>query len=172
MIEKIHENVHFLFSIAKLDTCRRNAVKYFYSYSATGKEPHANVGDRQEMQVWTLGHEDPLEEGRAIYSNILAWIIPWTEEPGGLQSVASQRVRHDWSYLASKHASEENLQIPHPSHYSWFNTHGEFSLDLLWYQYYYSAFSSVQSTSNDGINNLTHLIILSIFPMLSWHKHL
>ena len=52
----------------------------------------------------------------------------------------------------------------HPSHHSWFNSHGEFSLDLLWYQYYYSAFSSVQSTSNDGINNLTHLIILSIFP--------
>ena len=43
-----------------------------------------------------LGREAPLEEGRATHSSILAWRIPWTEEPGGLQSLGSQRVRHDW----------------------------------------------------------------------------
>ena len=47
------------------------------------------------MQVRFLGQEDPLEEGMATHSNILAWRIPWTEEPGGLQSIGSQRVRPD-----------------------------------------------------------------------------
>ena len=48
-------------------------------------------------RLGSLGQEDPLEEGMAIHSNILAWRIPWTEEPGGLQSIGSQRVRHDWA---------------------------------------------------------------------------
>ena len=50
----------------------------------------------QETWVWSLGWEDPLEKGMAIHSSILAWRIPWTEEPGRLQSVGSQRVGHDW----------------------------------------------------------------------------
>ena len=49
----------------------------------------------QEMQVRSLGWEDPLEEGMAAHSGILAWRIPCTEEPGGLQSRRSQRVGHD-----------------------------------------------------------------------------
>ena len=52
---------------------------------------------RQETQVWSLGWEDPLEEGMATHSNILAWRIPWTEEPGGLQSMGFQRLGHDWA---------------------------------------------------------------------------
>ena len=47
-----------------------------------------------EMQVPSLGQEDPLEKGMATHSSILAGKIPWTEEPGGLQSMRSQRVRH------------------------------------------------------------------------------
>ena len=47
-----------------------------------------------------LGWEDPLEEETATHSRILAWRIPWTEEPGRIQSIGSQRVRHDWSDLA------------------------------------------------------------------------
>ena len=49
----------------------------------------------QEVQVRSLGQEDPLEDGMATHSTILAWRIPWTEEPGGLQSIGSQRVTHD-----------------------------------------------------------------------------
>ena len=49
----------------------------------------------QEMQVLSLGWEDPLEEEMATHSSVLAWEIPWTEEPGGLQSMGSQRIRHD-----------------------------------------------------------------------------
>ena len=45
----------------------------------------------QEMQVQSLGREDPLEEGMATHSNILAWRIPWTEGPGGLQSIEAQK---------------------------------------------------------------------------------
>ena len=49
----------------------------------------------QETQVSSLVREDPLEKEMATHSNILAWRIPWTEEPGGLQSLGSQRVGHD-----------------------------------------------------------------------------
>ena len=48
----------------------------------------------QETQVRSLGQEDPLEKEMVTHSSILAWRIPWTEEPGGLQSMGSQRVRH------------------------------------------------------------------------------
>ena len=49
----------------------------------------------KETQVRSLGQEDPLEKCMATHSSILAWRIPWTDEPGGLQSMGSQRVRHD-----------------------------------------------------------------------------
>ena len=51
--------------------------------------------ERTQTQVLSLGREDPLEKEVATHSSILAWRIPWTEEPGGLQSIESQRVRHD-----------------------------------------------------------------------------
>ena len=54
-----------------------------------------NLPARQETRVQSLGWEVPWEEGMAIHSSILAWRISWTEKPGGLQSVGSQRVRHD-----------------------------------------------------------------------------
>ena len=50
-----------------------------------------------EIWVQSLGQEDPLEKGMANHSSIFAWRIPWTEEPGGLQSMGSQRVRHNWA---------------------------------------------------------------------------
>ena len=54
-----------------------------------------NLPAMQEMQVWSLGYEDPPEEGMATHSSILVWRIPWTEEPEGLQSIGLQRVGHD-----------------------------------------------------------------------------
>ena len=51
----------------------------------------------QETQIQFLGQDDPLEKGMAIHSSILAWRIPWTEEPGRLQSMGLQRVGHDWA---------------------------------------------------------------------------
>ena len=52
------------------------------------------------MQVPSVSCEDPVEEGTATHSGILAWRIPWTQEPGGLWSIGSQRGGHDWNDLA------------------------------------------------------------------------
>ena len=54
-----------------------------------------NMPQMWETRVQSLGLEDPLEKGMATHSSILAWRIPWTEKPGGLWSMGSQRVRHD-----------------------------------------------------------------------------
>ena len=62
-----------------------------------------NLPAMRETRFQSLGREDLLEKEMATQFSILAWRIPWTEEPGGLQSVGSERVRHDWSYLAHMH---------------------------------------------------------------------
>ena len=54
-----------------------------------------NLTAMQETWVASLGWEDPLGEGMATHSSILAWRMPWIEEPGGLQAMGSQRVEHD-----------------------------------------------------------------------------
>ena len=59
-----------------------------------------NLPAMWETWVWSLSQEDPLEKELATHSSILAWIIPWIEEPGRLEFMGSQRVRHDWSNLA------------------------------------------------------------------------
>ena len=59
--------------------------------------------ETEEMQAPSLHQEDPLEEGMATHASILAWRIPGTEEPGGLQSMRSQSAGHDWSDMAHTH---------------------------------------------------------------------
>ena len=75
----------------------------------------------QKTQVQSLGQEDSLEEDIATHSSILAWRIPWTEEPGGLQSIGSHKVRHDWSnwaytiiFYTSNFISKENQSLQFP----------------------------------------------------------
>ena len=58
------------------------------------KNLFANIGDIRHRGL-IPGQEDPLEKGMAAHSSVLAWRIPWAEEPGGLQSIRSQRVEHD-----------------------------------------------------------------------------
>ena len=76
----------------------------------------------QETWVWSVGWEDVLKKGMATHSSILAWRIPWTEEPGGLQSMGSQRAGHDW--VSSKHTHTHThthtriLSLLSPSHWS------------------------------------------------------
>ena len=68
-----------------------------------------------ETQVQSLGWEDLLEKEMAIHSSILAWKIPWTEEPGGLQSVWLQRVKHDWAtniFILSRVVTPAHKDIP------------------------------------------------------------
>ena len=62
----------------------------------------------QGTQVQSLGWEDPLEKEETIRSSIFAWEIPWTEEPGGLQSMGLQRVRHD---LVTKNNKQKNKNL-------------------------------------------------------------
>ena len=71
------------------------------SLAALVKDPPA----MQETQVRTLAWEDPLEKGMATHSIILAWRIPWTEEPGELQSMGSQRVGHSLVSEQQQHFS-------------------------------------------------------------------
>ena len=64
-----------------------------------------NLPATQETWVQSLGWKDPLEKGMATHSSILAWRIPWTEEPGALQSVGSQRVGHEWATTTNMNIS-------------------------------------------------------------------
>ena len=65
---------------------------YIYLYKVA--QMVKNPSEVQETWVQSLGQEDPLEEGMATHSSILVWEIPWTEEPGGLQSTGSQSQAH------------------------------------------------------------------------------
>jgi len=66
----------------------------------------------QETQVWSLGQEDPLEKEMATHSSILTWRIAWTEEPGRLQSMGSQKVRYHWvtkHFQKNKNATRNSI---------------------------------------------------------------
>ena len=71
-----------------------------------------NLPAMQETWVWSLGWEDPLEEGMATHSSTVAWRTPQTEEPGGLQYIGLQRVGHDWSDLPRTHLTPGPTQAP------------------------------------------------------------
>ena len=74
----------------------RIALKHVYwDFLVAQRIKHLHA--MQETQVQSLGWEDPLEKEIAAHSSILAWRIPWREEPGGLQSTGLQRVGHDWA---------------------------------------------------------------------------
>ena len=81
---------------------RKKWIVHFWwwgRYDATSEppgKPFSSDGRKSAYNaVQSLGQKDPLEDGMATYCSILAWRIPWTEEPGGLQSVGLQMVRHD-----------------------------------------------------------------------------
>ena len=79
-----------------------------------------------ETWLWSLGQEDPLEKEMATHSSILAWRIPWMEEPGRLQSMGSQRVGHDW--VTSLSLSKLGLYQPLP----WFSDELSSAQVTLW----------------------------------------
>ena len=70
----------------------KSHVNYFGSASLVAQTVKKNLPAMRETQIPSLGQEDPLKKEMATHSRILAWKIPWTEEPGGLQSKKSQRV--------------------------------------------------------------------------------
>ena len=83
---------------------RRCHLLWGFPYVSKVKNPPA-MQEMQEAWVWSLGQEDAPKKGMATYSNILAWRWLWTDVPGGLQSMESQRVRHNWSDLAHTHTT-------------------------------------------------------------------
>ena len=87
-----------------IPACDSSSPAFHMMYYAYGGFPSGSVvknlpamHEPQKMQVWSLGWEEPLEEGMTTHSSILAWRIPWTEETRGLQSVGLQRVGCDWA---------------------------------------------------------------------------
>ena len=80
---------------SSLATC----VTHYFPGGTSSKEPACQCR-RARRPIWSLSREDPLEEGIATHSGILAWRISWTVEPGWLQSIGSQTVGHDWNHLA------------------------------------------------------------------------
>ena len=92
MLKNIKEKIFYHFFFLNLGVSV--AVKGFPG-GASGKEPACQTQKTLQTRVQSLGQEDPLEKGMAIHSSILAWRTPWAEQPGGLQSIESQRVRQD-----------------------------------------------------------------------------
>ena len=84
-----------------------------FSGGSDSNEFACNAGDLQETQVRSLGQGDPLDKGTATHFSILAWRLPWTEEPCGLQFNGSQRIRYNWV---------ANTFTPVIIHYTWLNT--------------------------------------------------
>jgi len=79
-----------------LQTSKGTSKHNIFNLNSLVAQMIRNPSAMRETWVRSLGREDPLEEGMATHSSVLAWRIPWTEEPGGLQSMGLQRIRHDW----------------------------------------------------------------------------
>ena len=89
-----------------------------------------NLPSVWETWVWSLGWEDPLEKGMATHSSILAWRIPWTEEPGRLPSMRLQRVGYDWVTFAFFHTKKKKNLWSHLNTIKW--VHSGSSVNTSW----------------------------------------
>ena len=114
----------------------------------------ANSGDRGDTSL-IPGQETPLEEAMATHSRILAWRIPWTEEPGSLCSMGSQRVRHDWSDSAQAQHSGETSVPPCFCSHCFITLHSFLSVYTIW--------NLVQAFLYLIINSIFFLYILTYF---------
>ena len=93
-----------------------------------------NLPAMQETRVWSLDWEDPLEKEMATHSSILAWRIPWTEDPGRLQSLGLQRIRLNWAtntftsffYLVASHSSLCSKLMSFNTNFSWWSAGNDF----------------------------------------------
>ena len=99
-----------------------------------GEESACNSGAAQDT-VWSLGQQNPLEKGTATHSSILAWKIPWTEKPGGLQSTGSQIIGHHWRNLEHTHTAYLTLMLFFKSSWIFIRLHQVHS--LFWWELMY-----------------------------------
>ena len=93
VIHKDHNKEANQKCVGKIQGSKENIIQY--PEASLVAQMVKNLPALQETWIQSLGQEDPLEKGLANHSSILAWKIQWTEEPGGLQSMVLQRVRHD-----------------------------------------------------------------------------
>ena len=112
----------------------------------------------QETRVQSLNWEDPLEKGGATHSGILAWRIPWTEDPGGLQSLGSQRVRHNW------------MTNTFNTYYIAQNISRFYRIKLEWISGYYKKVVFLMNKSN--YLALPTLILLTGLNYIKWENQL
>ena len=84
-----------------------------YSWASLVAQTVKNPPAMWETWVWSLGWEDGLEKGTYIYSSVLVWKLPWTEEPGRLQSIGLQKVGHDWVTFTYNWYTKKKKKIPH-----------------------------------------------------------
>ena len=121
-----------------------------------------NLSAMQNIWVQSLGWEDPLEKEMATHSSILAWRIPWTEEPGGLQSIGSQRVGHDWV----TNTSAFNGSYPKDVRQWIFFIESYYILCRIW-QLGHNMYSSLKK-KEDPISKFTLLIsMFSLYQLIS-----
>ena len=124
-----------------------------------------------EKQVWSLGQEDPLEKVMATHSSILAWKIPWTEEPGWLLFMGSQRVGHYWATSFKRLWEEVSSRHFLLRHFGWSlipfskaNIYKAVTLIIMLMQFYYFCFSCFSfALVQHKILNMLFLNILYIY---------
>jgi len=121
----------------------------------SGKESAHQCKETQKMQIQSLVWKETLGEGMATHSRVLAWRIPWTEEHGGLQSMGSQRVRHDW---AAGHARRHSKLYPQ---------YLEHTRDFRNIRHWKNV-SKVNEVEWKGPSVLYIVNITSIYPVYRW----
>ena len=119
----------------------------------------------QETRLRFLGWEDPLEKEMATLSSTLAWKIPWTEEPGRLQSKGSQRVRHNWaSSLSLYQVKGDLLYCLNAKSIFYIYWIGSYDL-IVWFPFIFNVGSYIKRIANVGTNlhsyNKRHLAMMS-----------
>ena len=111
-----HLQIHTMGVRASANTFGRahSSIRGFPGGSV-GKDLPANAGDARDVGL-IPGSGRSLEEEMATHSSVLAWRIPWTEEPGGLQSMGLQRVRHSWEHTHSSQSIAGSACVPAHTH--------------------------------------------------------
>ena len=148
-------NPKFLAGVATLPGHSDNDYLYKRIMSSTTSKVFCvaqtvkNLPATQETQIRFLGQEDPLEKGMAVYSSILAWRIPRTEEPGSLQSMGLQRVGHDWATNTSTPTTSKHfLTYFHTFSFSFFKIT---LLDMCCYYYPILQMRKTRPSASNGL---------------------
>ena len=127
-----------------------------------------NLPAVHKTRAWSLGQEDLLENGVAIHSSILACRIPWTEEPGRLESMGSPRGGHDWATTWLREDVLKLEQLCCETDLQKFFPFANLKLDIHWITFFFSLFPLIITILLSVSTNLTAFRYLSIYICLLW----